>query len=163
MSNLDLEIGDEERANKLADEEAERATKSKPRGRPQGSTDKKPRTTRSSVTPSRDRIDSEIQSRLERVLTRIAQTLENRNDEELATIVREDTTAMSGGIVSLTHNVKPLRSPIIMALNLVEPLLAFGRLGGVLFRRLRERQEIRRAEWEAAQAAQVVDGEVING
>lgn len=147
---LDLEEGDEGLANaspaerrraaqRQADEEAAKAT----------SKSRKSSTSRSKAA-TEGRIETELASRLDRTFDRIAIALDQRGDDELAHVIREDAGAMSQGLVSLTRSVKFLRSPLLMALNLIEPVLAFGRVGRIMYFRFAERQA-RIAEERAAQ------------
>lgn len=87
------------------------------------------------------RSESELRGRLSACLERIAVSLETRGDEELAEIIREDAEIMSVGLVSLTRPFKALRAPLQVALAIVEPAMAFGRL----IRALAERAAMRRA------------------
>lgn len=130
---LDLNEGDAEladaspaarrRAARAAASEAKSSTKSTPR--------------KATV----DRLEAELMNRLDRTFDRIAKTLDARDDEELAEVVREDKEAMSQGLVSLTHSVTFLRGPLLMTLNLVEPTLAFGRIVRTLYVRWSLRQQ----------------------
>ncbi len=150
MSALDLEQGDEERA-----EEIERKQSSTPRRvtRPSSSSGTRKKSTSTRPTAAQ-KLDTEIASRLERTFDRIIEALEERDDTELATAMREDKAAMSRGMVSLTRNVTPLRGPLLMLLNLIEPLLAFGRVGKILVTRFAARRARVMAEREAAMTPQ---------
>lgn len=145
--SLDLEEGDEElaeaspRERRRAARKAVRETTSKPASKSASSS-------RSRASAS-DRVEAELLSRLDRTCLRIADMLTARGDDELAEAVREDRGPMSQGLVSLTSNVKLLRMPLIMALNLVEPALAFGRVGRILYNRFVDRQARRQTEREA--------------
>lgn len=146
---LDLENGDEDLAN---------ATPSERRRAAQREADKsgekpKTRTSRSKAT-SDAKVETELDSRLGRTFDRIAVALEQRGDDELASVVREDAGAMAQGLVSLTRSVKFLRSPLLMSLNLIEPILAFGRVGRIMYVRFLERQSRIAAERAQAQEAE---------
>src|ERR1700741_1473749 len=65
-----------------------------------------------------------LRARLTDVFGRIAEALEARGDEELAEAIREDTTAMSQGLVSLTNRVVFLRAPLAFGLALAAPVVA---------------------------------------
>lgn len=137
--SLDLEEGDLEAADA---DPAERRRRARAAARQEAAKEKnaaKP-SSQTRRTKASERVETELLSRLMRVFDRIAKTLEARGDEELAHIVREDADAMCQGLASLTHSVKFLRSPLLMALNLVEPVLAFGRIIRVLYGRWLERQ-----------------------
>jgi hypothetical protein len=97
------------------------------------------------------REDNEVDSRARRVFDRIAKAVETRGDSELAEILREDAEIMAQGLVSLTKSIKFLRTPLLILLNLVEPVLAFGRIGRLLYNRLAERQERRAMERQEQQ------------
>lgn len=150
---LDLENGDEELAE--ATPAQRRAAARKAAGEDRPSTAKKTSSARrsSTKTPTQvSKLEAELTSRLHRTFDRIAQTLDARGDQELAEVIREDGDAISQGFISLTRNVRFLLSPLIMLLNLVEPVLAFGRVGRILYRRWVERQQ-RTAE-QATQQSQ---------
>lgn len=82
-----------------------------------------------------ERVATEIHSRFSRFLDRVAEWRDARDDDELAQVVREDNDMMSQGIVSLTNSFNPLRGPVIMFLNIIEPVLAFGRVVRILISR----------------------------
>lgn len=140
--SLDLEDGDPELAD--ASPRARRAAARKATAGDSDTPTRKPASKRASA-PAQDRTEAEISSRLNRTFDRIAQALDVREDAELADIIREDKEAMGQGIVSLTRSIKVLRSPLLMALNFVEPVLAFGRVGRVLYGRWAYRR------WQRAQ------------
>ena len=142
--SLDLEEGDEALAEASP---AERRRAARKAARSEQPTAKKPSRVRPAV---RERVESELLSRLDRTFDRLAQMLDSRGDEELAYVIREDKDAMGQGLASLTRNVKFLRGPLLMALNLIEPALAFGRVGRILYGRFAERQQ--RIADERAQA-----------
>lgn len=146
MTPLDLEDGDDNLANATPAERRAAARKRAAEAKP--ASDKPPR----KGSKARDEAEqAELRSRLDRVFDRIALSLESREDYELATVIREDTQAMTQGINSLTRGVTVLRGPIIMALNLIEPVLAFGRVGRILLGRFAERQRQRQAAAETEQ------------
>lgn len=142
---LDLETGDSSRA----DPATERNARRRRRGTSGSSSS-------SSSTGARAeaKVETEIRSRLDRVFDRIAKAREARGDDELVEAIREDSDAMAQGFISLTSNIVPLRVPLLMLLNLLEPLLAFGRVGRILAGRLLTRRERRQAEREQAAAEQ---------
>jgi hypothetical protein len=118
------------------------------------------RATRSSTAkraPSKSaaqRVEDEIRSRLLRTFDRISDALASRGDTELSDVITEDKEAMTQGLVSLTRAVSWLRMPLLMLLNLVEPVLAFGRVARILFGRWVDRRARQQQEWEAAQQEQ---------
>jgi hypothetical protein len=112
---------------------------------------------------TRRRHEGELRGRLSDVFERLAEWLEGRGDAELAGIIREDSKAMVGGLVSLTRPAAWLRPPMLAALSVVEPVLAFGRVLRVLGGRWAERRarialERQEAELAAAYAAEAEAG-----
>jgi hypothetical protein len=139
---LDLERGDPDRS----DAQSERAKRRAAR---------RQRSTEEASKPGAS--DGEVSSRLGRVFERIAEAREARDDIELATVIREDADAMTQGFISITSNVPFLRMPLIMALNVFEPLLAFSRVGRILLWRFLERRQRRMAARMAEQGEMVPD------
>lgn len=80
--------------------------------------------------------ESELKGRLHSVFDRVADSVEARGDEELAEILREDRDVMAQGLVSLTRPFLPLRTVIMLGLSVVEPVMAFGRLGRLVVERV---------------------------
>lgn len=126
-----------------------------------GSSSSGGRSSSSGSKGSGDRENTGLASRLNTAFSKIADQMAVRGDEELATALREERSAMSQGLVSLTSTLTPLRWPLVVLLSLVEPFLAFWRVGRILFFRFlnwRERRIIeaqqQQAEYEAAQAAE---------
>src|SRR3954466_15253571 len=126
--SLDLEEGDEALADASPAERRRAARKATKEAEPARSKSTGRQSSRSTRASTRDRVENEILSRLDRTCERIATQLDARGDEELSQVIREDKEAIGQGLVSLTSNVKLLRGPLLMILNMVEPLLAFGRL-----------------------------------
>ena len=114
-------------------------------------TEKKPRTT------VRDKVSTEIESRLKRTFTNIGKRLRERGDDELGDAFIEEADVMTGGFVSLTNSVKPLRSPLLLLLSVVEVGLAFGRVGSILVTRAVNRRERRAEEMRMAQEQYIQD------
>lgn len=139
MSNdeIDLERGDPARAEAT---EKKAATRS--------------RATKGGSAPKPVAAETSLKARLENVFEKLAKQMEARGDEELATALSEEKSNMSQGLVSLTKNLTPLRGPLVVVVSLVEPVLAFGRVGGILVRRAVARRARKVAEWEAAQQQQ---------
>lgn len=105
--------------------------------KPGGGDEPKPEGERSERSKRRDRQREREQTgnlagRLQAIFDRLAQRFEGKGDAELAAIIREDSRAMVGGLVSLTKRVPGAASPILLLLGVVEPVLAFGRLFRVL-------------------------------
>jgi hypothetical protein len=115
----------------------------KKRGRPAGAR-----------TDTTRKAESELRGRLERTFDRIAEALEGRGDEELSSAISEDAKAMTSGLISLTRAITPLRAPLLILLALVEPLLAFGRVGRILLVRYQMRRVAAAMMAQEAQDAQ---------
>jgi hypothetical protein len=96
-------------------------------------------------------VEAELRSRLSRTFGRIVEALKARGDDELATVVDEDSDAMSQGLISLTSHVKPLRGPLLFGLAFIEPVLAFGRVGRILSSRWVERRARKYEQQEGEQ------------
>lgn len=133
--DIDLSRGEPDRGDSASERR---------RRRRQQTTDSKP--TGESFT------EREVRHQLDRAFDGLAKTRDARGDEELAEAIREEGDAMTEGFVTLTNNLKPLRLPLIILLNVVITLLAFGRVGGILWERLKARRERKLAEREQAQA-----------
>lgn len=87
-------------------------------------------------TPKEGMVDAEVRSRLERTFDRIIKSRRAHDDEELAQVIEEDAEAMTQGFVDVTTHVPFLRGPLLMFLNVLEPVLAFNRTGRILMYRL---------------------------
>jgi hypothetical protein len=166
MPDLDLEDGDESLADASPSERRRRAREIADQAREvrntraTGNTKTTSRSKGSRAAAAAEKEDVEVDSRLGRTFERIAKALEKRGDDELATVIREESGGMAQGLVSLTHNVRFLRPPLLLILNLIEPVMAFGRITGLLWGRWQERNA--RLAWEAnAQPAEVVNEEVV--
>jgi len=57
-----------------------------------------------------------------------------------AGVIREETKAMSGGLALITQHFDVLRDPLLRLLGFVEPVVAFGRVGRIIARRIVERR-----------------------
>lgn len=86
--------------------------------------------------------DNDLKSRLHTVFDRIADAAEARGDSELAEVLREDRDVMATGLVSLTRPLAALRTPLLAVLAIIEPVMAFSRIGRLAFGRVL----VRRAE-----------------
>lgn len=84
---------------------------------------------------SQDRADRDLRTRLEGVFDRIAEAAEVRGDIELADAIAEDAKVMAQGLVSFTRPLRALRGPLLLLLGIVEPFMAFRRVGMLLFGR----------------------------
>lgn len=97
--------------------------------------------------------ETKLRTQLDRVLDRFAETLEGRSDDELATAIREDAKAIASGLISMTRQLTPARRLLVVLVAVAEPLLAFGRIGGILLGRWqRRRMAAMQAQAEADQA-----------
>jgi hypothetical protein len=123
----------------------EKDTESKPNTRGKS-------TTRSTARKNSARSEKDLAERLYGCFERIANALDERGDEELADILREDAGIMAQGLVSLTRPFTILRTPLLATIAVVEPVLAFGRVVRVAAYRWSDRRAEKHAE--AAQAAQ---------
>jgi hypothetical protein len=139
-------------------------------GKPPKTPKAAPAKARPSGAQQRRQAGTRLEARLEEVFERIGTSLVNRREyeqrsdlpfnEELGVAIIEDRALMAGGLVNLTRRVKPLRPPLLMALEAMEPLLAFGRVIGIALRRARQaRQDAldQAAEYEAQQQAEYAD------
>jgi hypothetical protein len=105
---------------------------------------------RSSSSSSRTRkpaSETDLRSRLTIVFGRIADAADARGDSELATVVREDMDVMATGLVSLTRPFTALRTPLLLVLAIVEPVMAFSRIARLMLGRI----VVRRAHREPAE------------
>ncbi len=100
---------------------------------------------------SQRRQRADIRERLTTIFERLADSLEGRGDAELAAVIREDSRAMVGGLVSVTRRVPAAAGVIVGGLAVLEPLIAFGRVLRLLLRRAGERREAAAAAWEEPQ------------
>lgn len=158
---LDLEAGNAVEAARILDAQKTQ-TEGRARRAARRSTSKSGTTGR--ATTAKAKVAEEtLAARLMRTFDRIVDTLRAREDEELAVAIDEDKEAMTQGLVSLTKALPFLRNPLLITLNLVEPVLAFGRVGRILFGRVRIWRgkriadlEQRQAEYDAAVAAGTV-------
>lgn len=128
MAELDLEKGDAVRAERITLSKESSSGEKKPLGGSQGSS-------RKSGSTARERGENELTVRVQAVFIKIADMLQRKGDDELEEAVRDNAPAMSQGFVSLTRNIRWLRSPLLLFLNLVEPALAFWDVGTILVAR----------------------------
>lgn len=155
MSTIDLEHGDPE------PEETPRQRRRRERAASDSSSSSSGGSRRNKGVGDTD--DTGLASRLDVALNKLADQMDARDDEELATALREERRGMTQGLVSLTGTVPILRIPLLLLLAFAEPVLAFWRVGRILFYRFlswRERriiaaqqaqEEMQVAEWEASQ------------
>lgn len=155
--SLDLEKGDYERAEQIAKEGQERSKRVRSSRGGDSSGGGSSSKSSGSKTASQ-RTDTDLVSRLDSAFSRLAEQLAAREDHELAEAIVQDKEAMSKGLVSLTRGVKFLRTPLVVVLNFLEPVLAFWHVGGILLGRFIERRQRVMAErQQAAAGAQVED------
>lgn len=143
---LDLEHGDEAAAEKIA-ERQEAGKKRSRAARGTGTSSKS--SSRTSATQKLQQLETELRSRLDRTFDRLAEWRGSRGDAELAQVIEEDKEQMGQGLVSVTRIIPWVRGPLLMFLNLLEPVLAFWRVGRILFSRWVWRRE--QAAMEAQQ------------
>lgn len=120
MPQLNLEHGDSKRADRIADSNDTKKT------------DK--------VKAAAEKEEKTLRSRLGDAFDKIADQRDARQDFELAQAIRDDKDAMAVGLVSFTRVVPFLRVPLLFFLGLLEPILAFWHVGGILIRRGFERR-----------------------
>jgi hypothetical protein len=138
-SELDLETGDESEAQRIleAGQEA-RANRASARGKKSSGTKR----TAASATE-----ENALTARLNQSWQDLADMFQNREDPELADVLRRRGDAMTQGLMSLTRTLIPLRKPLVFAVAFLEPVLGFWELGSLLAGRYVRR----RAEKIAAQ------------
>ena len=103
--------------------------------------------------------ENDLKARLTACFDRIADALDEIGDEELSDVIREDAEVISSGLVSITRPFVFLRLPMLAVVAVVEPLLAFRRIGRILVGRAVARREARRqarADYEQEQEFQPV-------
>lgn len=152
MSTINLETGEPE--------EDESPSQRRRRARRSGSSSDSSTSSGRSSSSSKasERENTSVAGRLNTAFTKLADQMAARGDDELAEALREERSAMSQGLVSLTSSIPFLRIPLVILLSLLEPVLAFARVGRILFyrfltwrqRRIEEAQAAQ-AEWEAQQ------------
>lgn len=140
---LDLERGDPGRADSASERRRAR------------------RTARQADTESAGggKAEAEIRMQLEGAFERLAKMRDTKEDAELADAIREESDPMTEGIVTLTNSVTPLRFPIIILLNLLITMMAFGRVGGILYQRFQDRR-VARAQY-VEEPSPFDDGELV--
>lgn len=115
--------------------------------------------------------DAGLVSELGSAFNKLADQMDARDDEELAEALRDESKAMSQGLVSLTSAIPLLRPFLTLALALAAPILAFWRVGRILFYRFlswRERriiaaqQQSEQAAWEEQQQPGMPDVTVVS-
>lgn len=130
--DLDLEHGDPSRGDSASERR---------RRRRESSTGSSASGTRAEV-----KADNEVRTQIARAFDGITKNRYTHGDTELADALAEESDAMTEGFVTLTTNVTPLRMPVIIFLNLLITLMAFGRVGAILLGRLQERRARKQAE-----------------
>lgn len=107
--------------------------------------------------------DGEVKGRMDRCLDRIAKWRREKGDNELAEAIEEDRQQLTGGFVAITGSFPWLRMPLIHVLNLVEPLLAFGRVARILIGRAADRWRMRQVRRAADAVGMTVEEYVAAG
>jgi hypothetical protein len=153
VSTIDLESGEPD------PDESPAARRRRERRSSSGSSGGSSSSGRSRSSSNSD--DSGLVTRMDAAWVKIANQIAARGDDELAEAIIEEHHPMSVGLVSLTSTLTVFRWPLVILMALVEPLLAFWRVGRLVFIRFlgwRERRIIaaqeaaQQAEWEAGQA-----------
>ena len=148
---LDLDEGDAERAERIAATQGQGQERSRAkRGSGGGKSGGSGGSSRSKASVQRENTD--LVGRLGDALDKLAAQLEAKGDSELAEAFSDGKDAIAKSLVSLTSSVTFLRKPLLLFLNLLEPVLAFWRIGGILGRRFLERRDRVMAEQETARA-----------
>lgn len=138
MSGLDLTGGGDpsDEPRERSTERPERPVRSGPRATSDGAPPGSATAARNAATQAKQ--EGELSGRIQEALTRIAVALENRSDgqSEMADALRQDGKKMSDAIVNVTRKVKVLRGPVLWVLTIIEPILAFGRVGRIALDKL---------------------------
>lgn len=140
---LDLQEGDEARADEISASEQRRAARRSSAGSRQSSSSSK----------SNRSEDTGTEAQLRVVLDRVAEQREVKGDDELAEAIRETKDAIVKGFMQVTKTVAVLRQPLIFVLAIADPILAFWKVGSILTRRWFERRARKLQEYEEAAAA----------
>jgi hypothetical protein len=135
MTEINLETGKVEGE----DEPAPKRGPGRPRkdGKPTGSGEPRKRSHKSGAN-----VDAEIASRTRRVIRRMADRTASHGDDELATAMREDGPTIAQGVADITKVIIPLRAPLLILLAIIEPAIAFLRVGGILAARIARRRPV---------------------
>ena len=86
------------------------------------------------------RVGGQLEAQMNRVLDRWAEQRESRGDDELAGAIREDGRAITNTVVAALRPFVAIARALTGLLAIVDGLLAFGRVGGILVRRYYERR-----------------------
>jgi hypothetical protein len=84
--------------------------------------------------------EKELRERILTILGRLSETLSERGDDELSETIAEDAEVIAQALVGMTRPVRAFRKPLTIALAIIEPALAFGRLGRLFLARLTVRR-----------------------
>lgn len=145
MSELDLEHGDANAAERIAAAGSARHSRvtreRKESGDSSGTTSGTKRSRgRPSKAASTKASENSLASQLVDAFGKLADQLQAREDDELATAIREEAEGMTVGLISATRIVPFFRKPLVLILGIAVPVLAFWRVGGILLRRELERR-----------------------
>lgn len=114
--------------------------------------------TGTSSTRAEAKVESEVRSQVTRAFEGLAKNRYTHEDIELGDAIAEESDAMTEGFVTLTTNLPVMRMPVVVLLNIIITLLAFGRVGGILLYRL----QMRRAQKQAESAGEYIpDGPIV--
>lgn len=127
--DLDLEHGDSSRSDSASERRRRRRESSS-----------------TTSTRAEAKADNEVRTQVARAFDGITKNRYTHGDTELGDAMAEESDAMTEGFVTLTTNITALRMPVIIFLNLLITLMAFGRVGSILLGRLQERRARRQAE-----------------
>ncbi len=128
---LDLNVGDPSRADSASERRRKRREGAGPTA---------------TETRAEAKIENEVRTQVGRAFDGLAKNRYTSGDIELGDAITEESDAMTDGFVTLTSNVTPLRMPVIIILNLLITLLAFGRVGGIVLTRVQARRHAAQEE-----------------
>lgn len=129
-------------------------------GKPRSSSTRGKSTKRPAPTEKAER---DLKGRIGGMLDRLAESLEARGDDEMAGIVREDAAVIASALVSFTRPFRLLRAIVLGAIAIIEPLLAFGRIGRALAIRVSDARHARAEARRAAMSANQAESDGSNG
>ena len=155
MTSLNLEEGDIDRAERIADTQSAGQIRRQRKKVEDEKAGKKPPPRASAQT----RDDNQLVTQLNNAFDSLVAGLEARGDEELATAIREEKESMSRAFVAVTRTVPVFRRPLVFLLSFLVGIVAFWRVGGILIGRVVERRQQRAYERAAANGA--VEREVV--
>jgi hypothetical protein len=154
---LDLINGDPERAERIAESGSARSR------RIRAAAGKGPASSKSSNVSggsgsgtTAKKPDTDLVARFRSAFDKLADRLAER-DEELSAAISEESEGMAKGLVSVTRTVPFLRAPLFILFGILEPILAFWRVGSIFVRRWLDHRDRVHAERALAQTGNVYD------